>query len=660
MTLTRMMFAAGVAAALGGSAAAQQKLTYDQHILPLLRDKCLGCHDADKTRGGLDASTYGKLMEGGSSGAVVKPGDADGSRLYTLSAHTAEPKMPPNAPPLAKASLDTLKAWIDAGAPENAGSKVAAVKKNEVAVKATAFVRPAVPPLPEKPLAKKHVKTARANAVTALACSPWAPLAAVASPRQVLLYNTDTLDLVGVLPFPHGQINALKFSRSGELLLAAGGRGGKLGKAVLYSVKTGDVVADIGDEPDAIIAADLSPDQREIAVGGTGRVVRVYSTADGSKVHTLKKHTEWVTGVEYSPDGKYLATGDRNGGVVLWEAATGREHQVLAGHKSAVTGICWRDDAAIVATSSEEGNVKLWEPEEGKATKTISVPGAQSVRYAHDGRLVTTGRDQKTRLFDANGNLQREFTGISELALHVAVTHDQGRALTGDWSGAVHVWQLADGKKVGQLSTNPPTREERLEAARQELAAKQKAVEAAQKAFDEARGSADAASTELAAVRKAIADLQMGVRQATERFARAKQANDQLANDLSAAKKAAADAEAKMKAARTAAGQEKDKAKAGDAAKALAEAEEKLKAARQRLADLQGRQKATADELTAARKARDEAPAKAKQAQEAEGPKAKAAQAAEQKAAVARANLDNALAERAAAEKAVEKYARPD
>ena len=41
------------------------------------------------------------------------------------------------------------------------------------------------------------VRATRANAVTALASSPWAPVFAVAGQKQVALYNSDTLDLLG-------------------------------------------------------------------------------------------------------------------------------------------------------------------------------------------------------------------------------------------------------------------------------------------------------------------------------------------------------------------------------------------------------------------------------------------------------------------------------
>src|SRR5260370_3225641 len=75
------------------------------------------------------------------------------------------------------------------------------------------------------------VHTSHGNAVTALASSPWAPLMAVAGQRQVLLYHSDTLELLGVLPFPEGVPYVLKFSRNGSPLLAGGRPGAQARRA---------------------------------------------------------------------------------------------------------------------------------------------------------------------------------------------------------------------------------------------------------------------------------------------------------------------------------------------------------------------------------------------------------------------------------------------
>ena len=105
------------------------------------------------------------------------------------------------------------------------------------------------------------VSSSRAGAVTAMAASPWAPLVAVASQKQVVLYHADTLAIEGILPFPEGFPYVIKFSRNGKLLLVGGGVGAKMGKVVLYDVITGKRLTEVGDELDAVLAADLSPDQ---------------------------------------------------------------------------------------------------------------------------------------------------------------------------------------------------------------------------------------------------------------------------------------------------------------------------------------------------------------------------------------------------------------
>ena len=81
--------------------------------------------------------------------------------------------------------------------------------------------------------------------------TPWldgpTALAAVAGQKQVSLYNTDTAQLLGVLPFPEGIPHVLQFSRNGSVLLVGGGRGGHSGLVVLFDVKTGKRIAKVED-----------------------------------------------------------------------------------------------------------------------------------------------------------------------------------------------------------------------------------------------------------------------------------------------------------------------------------------------------------------------------------------------------------------------------
>src|SRR3954463_15903560 len=69
--------------------------TYDDDVMPIVKQSCVNCHGNDKQKGGLNLATYASMQQGGSSGGVVKAGAPSKSRLYTLSAHLDEPKMPP-------------------------------------------------------------------------------------------------------------------------------------------------------------------------------------------------------------------------------------------------------------------------------------------------------------------------------------------------------------------------------------------------------------------------------------------------------------------------------------------------------------------------------------------------------------------------------------
>jgi hypothetical protein len=473
-----------------------EKITYDQHVLPLLREKCGACHNANDKKGDLVLDNFGAAMRGGASGEVIRTdGDADKSYLYQVVAHQSEPFMPPNQPKLADEQLALLKKWIEGGALENAGSTSKVKKTSQVAKVEFSGERPAGPPaMPENPMLDPLVVSARGNGATALAANPWSPLIAVSGHKQVLLYHTGTLDLEAVLPFPEGQAHALRFSRNGQLLLAAGGRGAQLGKAIVFDVKTGERVAEVGSEYDLVLAADISPDQSMVALGGPKKVVRCYSIATGELIYEKTKHTDWITALEFSPDGVLLATGDRSNGLIVWEADTGREFYVLTGHTQPITDVTWAPDSNTLASSSEDAAVKFWEMQNGTQAKTFGAHGGgtTAARFARDGRLVTFGRDRQAKLWDRAGNAQRSLAAVADVGTEVVLCCETDRVFVADLTGTITVFAAKDGAKVGELTTNPPPLVTRIDEAKKTLAS----LEAA----------ATDASAKLTALKKSLAD----------------------------------------------------------------------------------------------------------------------------------------------------------
>jgi len=438
------------------------KITYEDHIKPIFREHCSSCHNNNAKKGGLSLENFQATMAGGSSGEVLVSGDLDSSRLYALTAHKEQPTMPPMQDKIAQAKIDLLKTWIEQGMPENSGSAIRKPMASAAAISVAAAGRPeGAPPMPSTVLKQTPLYTAKASSISALGAAPWSPLIAVGGQRQVALYHSMTGQLLGILPFPEGEPQSITFSRDGKLILIGGGRHSVDGFAVLCEISTGNRIAKVGDELDIVMAADISDDNRLIALAGPQKMVRVYDTLTGELKWEQKKHTDWIYAVRFSPDGLLLATADRAAGLMIWESATGKMYADLQAHKNEIRSLAWRPDSGAVVSASLDGTLKMWDMNESKLLKSWDAHpgGAAAIAIANDGVMVSTGKDRKVKIWDAAGNAAGEMPALDEAGQEVAITVDSQHVVSGDWLGNVRVWLRADPKDEKRLAANPVTLE---------------------------------------------------------------------------------------------------------------------------------------------------------------------------------------------------------
>src|SRR5262245_4541711 len=107
-------------------------------VQPILGAACVRCHAEGLAQGKLRLDTREGFLQGGASGKAVLAGDSANSPLYQrLVVNDPAKRMPFGADPLPPAQVETLRRWIDAGAPWPDGVVVAAVS--------------AAPPAPPRP-----------------------------------------------------------------------------------------------------------------------------------------------------------------------------------------------------------------------------------------------------------------------------------------------------------------------------------------------------------------------------------------------------------------------------------------------------------------------------------------------------------------------------
>jgi hypothetical protein len=439
-------------------------VNFEDHVAKILTKNCAQCHGEGKQKAGLDFSSYSSLMKGGSGGPAVVAGRSSASSLVqVLIREDAAERMPPDADPLPADAIALIRQWIDTGLRENAGSSAAAMRTLGFTPSGNAApAQDGPPPLPEKLPAVKRPQTLRPLPVLSLASSSRAALAAVSGYGFVELLQPDSRTSLGDLPFAEGEPHVLRFSRSGKRLLVAGGSPVETGVAALYDVVSGKRLASVGNEPDAIQAADLSPDERRVALGCTSRLVKVYSTENGKLLYSLDKHTDWVTAVAFSPDGKFLVTGDRGGNLHLWDAASGGVLLPLAEHKAAIRALAWRSDSGVVASCGEDGLIVWWDVSDGfpVVIKANAHPpnrppgvtgklanGVLDCAFGPKGELVTCGRDRTVKLWDARGAEKKSFSLPEDVLARVFPTRvvlsfDGSHLLAGDSAGHLHSWPV--------------------------------------------------------------------------------------------------------------------------------------------------------------------------------------------------------------------------
>jgi len=96
------------------------QLSYSSDIQPIFNSNCAGsqCH-VGGTANGLSLASYSSLMAGGNSGAVVLPGNPDGSIIVRRLEGNIQPQMPFGRSPLPQATINMIRDWIAQGAHNN-------------------------------------------------------------------------------------------------------------------------------------------------------------------------------------------------------------------------------------------------------------------------------------------------------------------------------------------------------------------------------------------------------------------------------------------------------------------------------------------------------------------------------------------------------------
>ena len=105
---------------------------FEKRIRPLLVERCFACHGQDLAESELRLDSRTDMLEGGSRGAAIVPGEPDKSLLIRAVNHADTLAMPPKEK-LSQRDINDLTAWVKAGAVWPDGDKPTVTAKKPVA-----------------------------------------------------------------------------------------------------------------------------------------------------------------------------------------------------------------------------------------------------------------------------------------------------------------------------------------------------------------------------------------------------------------------------------------------------------------------------------------------------------------------------------------------
>lgn len=418
-------------------------VSFTADIAPLLRDRCVTCHRAEKSKGKYRLDTFARLLEPGRSGLPpVLPGRPQESEWIRLCRATdPDDRMPQDAEPLADAEVRLLEQWIEEGAAFDGTQR-----ESDWAGQLGATAYPAAPASYARPLP-----------VTALAFSGDGQELFASGYQEVLVWNVATRQLLRRLDRQPQRILALDVHPREPWLLVAGGEPGRRGDLRIVHADTGETVRVLATESDVFLTAAFSPDGNHVAGGGADNSVSIFETQTGRREHRLSVCADWIMSLAWSPDGKRLALASRDRTARVLDTATGEGITSFTAHAASVNALAFTADGEKIVSAGRNASVWRWSSTDAEKKESLGPVGAEilALRATAEG-FFTAGTDGRLRYqaFPEPKTLI-PYAGDGGRLNTLAIHPDHRRLAAGGQDGRIWVWAIGQSQPTATWVAKP-------------------------------------------------------------------------------------------------------------------------------------------------------------------------------------------------------------
>lgn len=241
------------------------------------------------------------------------------------------------------------------------------------------------------------------------------------------------------------------------------------GEMIIAKLETGKEVSrfQIPVKANGFQSADLSPDEKLVAVGTYDGQLQLRQTGTGRLVHDLDlPRKKAVQSIAFSPDGRWLAAAGSLGLIPVYDVRSGEVVKRLAtvdpfgtARGDTVVVRFTPDGRRVAAGNGDNGVVQFWERESGRPLRSLqtSMQDVHALAMTPDGELLVVGGDnrfggQRINVFDVQHNRQLLAPeGPKSRVTQLAYAPNGGQIAAATIGRRIHLWDLTTGEPLVEL-----------------------------------------------------------------------------------------------------------------------------------------------------------------------------------------------------------------
>jgi WD40 repeat protein len=424
--------------------AGQDKVSFAEHIAPILIDRCLACHTAKKAEGGYRLDSYVQLSKAGDSGVTVLGNGTDepSELLRRIKSVDDSERMPAESDPLSHEQKVRIETWLRQGATFDGQRKTDAI---------TLVAPPRTYPPPPS-------SYAFAIPITALAFDATGEKLWVNGYGEVTEWAWQQRELKQRVGNMGPRIYRIQYLPEQKALAVGCGEPGIRGELRIFDAEQGTLRKVVARANDVVLDFAFRPGSRQSAVASADHLVRIVDMDSGETIKTLAAHSDYVNAVAFSDDGKLLASASRDRSVKIYEADQGELMTTYMGHSTPARGVVFLPDGKEILSSSAKSPLHRWSIEGAKKKAEIS-GAADSYRIlrSNDNVFIAASDGQMRQYRISDNGLQRSYVGPNHAILSLAIHPSENYMAVGYEHGEVWIWNLQTGEKVQNWPAFPST-----------------------------------------------------------------------------------------------------------------------------------------------------------------------------------------------------------